>query len=60
MKETTKIARKEIKHLIETVGISNIYNYHLNEIKERTGVSCIDLQNAMSYYKYRKSGKTYA
>ena len=54
MKETTKTARQEIKRLIETIGEANILNKHLTEIVERTGCSYLDLQNASSYFRYRK------
>jgi len=54
MKTETKTARVEIKKLIDTIGMDNILNLHFNEIHSRTGVSYIALQNAMSYYKYRK------
>lgn len=54
MKETTKAARKEYKKLLETVGEGNILNSHLTEIVNRTGCSYIDLQNASSYFKFRK------
>ena len=54
MKETTKIARKEYKKLLETLGEGNILNMHLTEIVNRTGCSYLDLQNASSYFKFRK------
>ena len=54
MKVETKTARVEIKKLIDTIGMDNILNLHFNEIHDRTGVSYIALQNAMSYYRYRK------
>ena len=54
MKVTTKTARQEIKKLIDTIGFDNILCKHITEIRERTGVSVIDCQNAMSYYKYRR------
>ena len=53
MKSNTKTARVEIKKLVDTIGIDNILNEHINDIMERTGVSVIDCQNAISYYKYR-------
>ena len=55
MKETTKIARREYKRLLDTLGESNILNMHITEIVNRTGCTYIDLQNACSYYKYRKA-----
>lgn len=54
MKASTKTARKEIKKLIDTVGIENILGEHLVEIAERTGCLYSELHNAMRYYKYRK------
>lgn len=54
MKAETKTARLEVKKLIDTIGMDNILNRHLNEIHDRTGISYIAMQNAMSYYKYRK------
>lgn len=54
MKETTRTARAEIKKLIETIGFSNISGEHIIEIEDRTGVSIIDCQKAINYYKYRK------
>lgn len=54
MKETTKIARREYKKLLDTIGKDNILNKHISEIVKRTGCSCIDLQNARSYYEFRK------
>ena len=54
MKANTKTARVEIKKLVDTIGIDNILNEHINNIMDRTGVSVIDCQNAISYYKYRK------
>ena len=54
MKQTTKIARTEYKRLLDTIGQENILNAHFTEIVERTGCSYCDLQNAVSYFKYRK------
>lgn len=54
MKETTKIARIEYKKLLETLGKEKILNMHLTEIVNRTGVSYLDLQNASSYFEFRK------
>ena len=54
MKETTKIARREYKNLLETVGKGNILNMHLTEIVNRTGCSYLDLQNAKSYFEFRR------
>lgn len=54
MKVETKTARVEIKKLIDTIGMDNILNLHFNEIHDRTGVSYTSMQNAMSYYRYRK------
>ena len=55
MKPNRKTARVEIKKLIDTIGIDNILNCHINDIMERTGVSVIDCQNAINYYTYRKT-----
>lgn len=55
MKETTKIARREYKKLLDTIGKEKILNLHLTEIVNRTGCSYIDLQNASSYYEFRKA-----
>lgn len=54
MKETTRIARVEIKKLIETIGLVNIRCEHITEIENKTGVSVIDCHKAINYYKYRK------
>lgn len=54
MKETTKIARREYKRLLDTLGKENILNKHFTEIVNRTGCSYIDLQNASSYFEFRK------
>lgn len=53
MKANGKIARVEIKKLIEVKGIDGIIGEDLNNINERTGVSYCDMQNAISYYTYR-------
>lgn len=55
MNTNTQVARAEIKNLIMKIGKKNILNYHLTEISERTGVTCCDLQNAMSYYQFSKA-----
>lgn len=54
MKETTKLARTEAKKLIEKYGLGNILNKHVTEVMERTGLGVVEMQNAMSYWKYRK------
>ena len=54
MKETTKTARREYKKLLDTLGKENILNLHFTEIVNRTGCSYLDLQNASSYYEFRK------
>ena len=54
MKETTKIARREYKRLLDILGKENILNKHFTEIVNRTGCSYIDLQNASSYFEFRK------
>ena len=54
MKATTKIARQEYKRLLDTIGKGNILNMHLTEIVNRTGCSYLDLQNASSYFEFRK------
>ena len=54
MKATTKTARQEIKKLIDTIGMNNILNKHITEIRQRTGVSVTDCQNALNYYQFRK------
>ena len=57
MKETTKTARREYKALLDTIGEAGITGLHLVEIVERTGCTYTDLQNASSYFKFRKVGK---
>ena len=52
MKTNTKAARAEIKTLILRKGLTNIINADLNEIRDRTGLSVTDIQNAISYFKY--------
>lgn len=52
MKSNTKTARAEIKSLILRKGLTNIINADLNEIRERTGISVTDIQNAISYFSY--------
>ncbi len=54
MKKTTKIARMEYKRLLDTIGKENILNMHFTEIVNRTGCSYLDLQNASSYFEFRK------
>lgn len=51
MKNGKAIARAEIKNLVVTIGLKNIRNYHLNEIRDRTGVSVVDMQNALNYFQ---------
>jgi hypothetical protein len=52
MKSSYATAKKEVKKLVVKYGIDGIMNYHLNEIRERTGVSVTELQNACSYFRY--------
>lgn len=60
MKESTNIARKEIKKLIDTLGSTKeIRNHHFIEIHERTGLNFAELQNASNYYRYRKTGNNF-
>ena len=54
MKNTTKIARQEIKNLIMVVGLDNILNKDITEITNRTGVTASDCVKAMDYYRYRR------
>ena len=46
------IAKAEIKKLVLAKGLDNIINADFTEIKERTGVTYLDLQNAVSYFRF--------
>ena len=51
--------RNEIKALIIRKGINNIINADLNEIRNRTGASSVQMQNAMSYFRYSPQAAKY-
>ena len=53
------IAKEEAKKAILKYGIDNILNEHFTEIRERTGVSFIDLTNAFDYYRYSPKAAKY-
>lgn len=55
MKANYKIARAEVKKLVNTIGLENILNKHINEIQERTTATNHDIHNALNYFKYRKA-----
>jgi hypothetical protein len=44
--------RKEIKKLVIKKGLENIINADLNEIQNRTGATCTQMQNAISYFQF--------
>ena len=52
MTRSYAIAKAEVKKLVIKYGLDGIMNYHLNEIRDRTGVSVTELQNARNYFKY--------
>lgn len=54
MKSNYKIARVEVKKLVDSIGLDNILNRHINEICDRTTATNHDLHNALNYFKYRK------
>lgn len=56
---TTMEVRKEIKALVIKKGIDNILNADLNEIHYRTGATYLQMQNAMSYFRYSKQTAKY-
>ena len=49
---TNMEVRKEIKALVIRKGLDNIINADLNEIRRRTGATCCQMQNALSYFRY--------
>lgn len=50
--------RNAIKELIQTVGLNNIKNYHLNFLTQG-GHNVRNLENAMNYFMYSPSTKKY-
>ena len=46
------ISKAEVKKLVLTKGLKNIINADLNEIRDRTGVTVTDLQNAVNYFEF--------
>ena len=52
MKNTTKVAREEVKALIITKGINNILCRDITEIRDRTGLTIEELHNALNYFTY--------
>ena len=56
---TTMEVRKEIKALVIKKGIDNILNADLNEIHNRTGATYLQMQNAMSYFRYSRQTAKY-
>jgi hypothetical protein len=54
MKANYKVARYEVKKLIDTIGLGNILNLHINEMCERTTTTNHDVHNALNYFMYRK------
>jgi len=60
MTERTKLARLEAKKCIERCGgTDKVLNRDVNEIMDRTGLDVTEMQNAMSYWKYRRAGRRY-
>lgn len=51
-KMTNMEVRKEIKALVIRKGLNNIINADLNEIRNRTGATVTQMQNAISYFQY--------
>lgn len=52
MKNTTKVAREEIKALIIAKGINNILCGDIVKISDRTGLTIAELHNALNYFTY--------
>ena len=55
MQQIQKTARQEAKNLIINIGWRNLKNEHVNEVVNRTGVSYLDMQNALNYFEFSRS-----
>lgn len=54
MNTNYKVARAEVKKLVDTIGLDNILNRHITEICQRTTATNHDVHNALNYFKYHK------
>lgn len=51
--------KKEIRELIEKKGLNNLINADLNEIHARTGADYLQMQNALSYFRFSPKAAKY-
>lgn len=55
---TVKEIRNEVKKIIIAQD-GKLYNYNFNNLKAAYNVSCVDLQNAMNYFRYSPQQKSF-
>lgn len=49
--KTYKETKTEVKKLVQRVGVSGIYGYHINELVDG-GHNVTNIQNAINYFQY--------
>lgn len=56
--KTYKETKEEIKKLVVQFGIKGIYNYHLNELREK-GHTGLNMQKAINFFQYSTAAAKY-
>lgn len=58
MSKTYKETKAAVKELVERVGLNNILNKHLVELRD-LGHGMTNIQNAMNYFRYSPQAAKY-